>query len=272
VPSAKQLARKLRKAATEQHRLAALCAYMDKLCDEKAAAKYLISKTSLFKNHSKKAVAEYILYQVQKVRATGSLADAARPGRPHKVDDKTAAKAAQLLKAGYKDEEGQRHHFNSMAQALAMSDKLAAILEAAHCSPRTLHVSMQDADPHLKYGLQEHKFVLDEMVKRARQQLAETMAAWTTADLEDIVFVDAKKMVVDVHNVRVYFDDREELPVIENVHSRHPNKKKDLKFLYYYAAVNAKLGVVHFKYVTGTTELVTGYKVCEAALGCAGLL
>jgi hypothetical protein len=92
--------------------------------------------------------------------------------------------------------------------------------------------------------------------KAKRLACAKKLLRLPMKQLRGVIFLDAKKLWIEPGNLKVYMLDKS--LAVEDC--RLPEGKKNIGVsLHYYAAVNAELGVVHFVWVTGTTELEKGY-------------
>lgn len=190
----------------------------------------------------------------------GSVHDRPRTGRPSLISDTDALELAQLLVAGYYKKVAKKkvwRGFSGLADAQSnvkygkhvrrILDKYPPDMDLESATRR-----IKDVVPWLgsmKKNV-DYKMQLSPENKEDRLEMAAWMRHLSIAELEAVIWLDAKKYYVEPGTYKVYCMDPD--LVVED--GRIP--KGSLKggtVLHYYAAVNAKLGVVHFCWVTGTT-------------------
>jgi hypothetical protein len=192
--------------------------------------------------------------------AQGSVHDRPRTGRPSLISDADALALAQLLVAGYYKKVAKKkvwRGFSGLADArrnVKYGKHVRRILDKY--SP---DMDLESAMRRIKGVVPwlgsmkknvDYKMLLSPENKEERREMAEWMRHLSIAELEAVIWLDAKKYYVEPGTYKVYCMDPD--LVVED--GRIP--KGSLKggtVLHYYSAVNAKLGVVYFCWVTGTT-------------------
>lgn len=124
--------------------------------------------------------------------------------------------------------------------------------------------------PSLRKINQVVKFKFTDSMKRERVAVARELLTWSYNQLLDMVFVDGSSVYVVPVSGKVWVDtltyaDKEELIVDE-----HLGGDDGIK-LVYYAAVNARWGVVMMWLCTGTTGLLRGFRVSSPGGSCTML-
>lgn len=195
----------------------------------------------------------------------GSVFDRPRSGRPSLLSDDDALLLSQLLVAGhYKS-------INKVKVWRGFSGLRDACSNRKYGKPIRKVLEKYDPDIDLESAMRRIKAVvpwlgnlkrnvdfkmqLSPEVKNERKTLAELMRGLSIAELEAVIWLDAKKYYVEPGSYKVYCMDPD--MVVED--PRIPKGSSKGTVLHYYAAVNAKLGVVYFCWVTGTTGLATVY-------------
>jgi len=161
------------------------------------------------------------------------------------------------------DENGRR--FSSVAAAAASSPHIERIITvlAEHeiTQDSTILRAINDlTGANLHFGIATVKKRLSQEVRKKRRNAAWRFRVLLRAQADflcRIVQIDSKKLwVATCLSGRHVLLHGEDLGVEEDERLRHKNC-----CINYYIAVNAKAGVVHLKFVTGTTGLNTGLKV-----------
>jgi hypothetical protein len=200
-----------------------------------------------------------------KFTSTLSLKSEKPTGRPPTMSEMMAMKASKLLKRGFV-KGGVRHKYSSIQQAVKKNTTLSNIKSDLGISKKTMLRRMKAVDPNLIKHKQDKKPQLSEEHKQARLHAAMQLSQ-RVGDLDRVIFIDAKHFFVSEADNAVYMDASE----VDNVVTitQGPTKPKPAIKLYYYAAVNAKVGLVHIEFCTGTTKLNQVqpgrkvYKVCS---------
>ena len=104
----------------------------------------------------------------------------------------------------------------------------------------------------------DFKTELDPETKAEREKVAGELQQQTLEELQGVVWIDAKKLAIKPpKGLKVY--DHDTKRVVED--ARLPKGKFNRGIvLHYYAALNARVGVVAFVWVTGTTGFKKKYK------------
>jgi hypothetical protein len=197
--------------------------------------------------------------------AHGSVFDSIRSGRPPAISDEHALELADLLVEGFKvTVERLRvwRGFGSLKDAAKHNARVQEILSMY--TPGLDMKTVQQRINHLAPWLPackkkvDFKTELDPATKAEREEVAAKLQRLTLKQLQGVVFIDAKSVKVKVpKSTKVYDNARQR--VVED--ARLPKGKFHTGLtLYYYAAVNALVGVVLFAWVTGTTGKSRTYK------------
>lgn len=202
----------------------------------------------------------------------GSVADRPRSGRQPLVTDEHAAELALLLLQGYYKKVRNKRVWRGFS---GLQD---AIKNTKHGGPIRNILDQYDADIdtaslmrringvvpwlHKHKAKVDYKLELTPENKEERLEIAKQLQGATVDELNAVISLDAKKLYVEPGQHTVYNMDKS--LVVED--ARIPKNGKDGYVLYYYAAVNAVLGVVLFCWVTGTSGIRKRYKtkVCMA--------
>ncbi len=124
--------------------------------------------------------------------------------------------------------------------------------------------------PSLKKVTQTVKFQLSGSMKKERVAVARELLTWPYSKRMDMVFVDGSTVFVVPEGGKVWVDTLKEADTEQLVVDERLGGSAGFK-LVYYAAVNARLGVVLLWLCTGTTGLMRGFRVSSPAASCTML-
>jgi hypothetical protein len=207
--------------------------------------------------------ARFIALWAKRWEATTSLADAKRRGRRSKLTAEAAARAVQLLEAGFKDEEGLQRPFFDIHHALLECEELERIRRKAHLEAESLWRRLRAIHPDLKQRVVAVKPSLSTEQMAARAEAASLLLAKgdaLQAYLRRCIWIDSKKVLVTGKKCRVICTSKSRPGHM--VHAKCSFRKQDRCWINYYIAVNYFSGTLVYQEVTGTTGLKQGrYKV-----------
>jgi hypothetical protein len=250
-------------------RIAAVGAMFIARGDKKKAVKEFKALTKTMVAKPKRFIATWW----DKFNRTWSLQSEKPTGRPPTMSELIAMKASKLLKRGYV-RAGVQHKYSSIQQAMKKNTALSNIKDSLGISKKTMLQRMKAVDANLIKHKQDKKPELSDEQKQARLHAA-THCLQRVQDLNRVIFVDAKHFFISAADNAVYMDISEVDHVVTT--TQGPTKPKPAIKLYYYAAVNAKVGLVHIEFCTGTTKLNQVqprrkvYKVCSHHLQKLGV-
>jgi hypothetical protein len=198
--------------------------------------------------------------------AVGNLFDGKRIGRPPKFSPQDMEECVEELKAGYfaTNSEGKEvwRGWTSLRAAAASGPaychKIKQVL-AEGLSVRRLWAGMKAVCPEIvkcKRTIDLRASLSDE-VKLMRKAMAGQHKRLPKKKLQQVIWIDAKKIHVVPEGIKVYTD--RDTEVIEDPRLKQGKFNTGIT-LHYYSAVNALLGVVSFVWITGTTGLEKGYQ------------
>lgn len=198
--------------------------------------------------------------------------NASNSGRKRKLPDEDArAVADDLINWQQFEVEGP---FSSIRQLQQKSPQSREILQAAEVANSTVTRALSRVAPELSYEKLDIKQKMTHRQKRARYDTAVEHSQVPDAELECVVWVDAKLIYCTIRNRRGWVVHEEKVPYETK---RPPGKKSPIK-LRYYIGVCARAGKVFLKFVTGTTGFrpQRAYRVslllCQPTCSIAGLL
>jgi hypothetical protein len=213
----------------------------------------------------------------------GHLGDAPRSGKKPLLDKETLLACANEFLDGIlvKDAGGEDVWIGWTSISAAIASGKCADINAAMNATGMHHKAFWKALKRVMPELPSMKCLLDirpklsDVVKAKRLAVAKTHRRLPQYVLDQVIWIDAKKLhVAPDRSIRVYRRDEDEMVTEEPRLSQ--GKSSTGHVLHYYSAVNAKLGVVLFKWVTGTTGLDKRYKTQVSAMqvvfymGCHG--
>lgn len=201
---------------------------------------------------------------IGRLMLTGSPDDAPRSGRRPKVDTPRIAECVMAFKAGVGDPNNPDlwYGFTSISDAAQLSVNIARVMKETGIGLRQLWRRM-NAYQLATCGRKFRKitirvrYQLSLEVKAERLMKARIWARWTLAELFSIFWLDEKQEVMKNIKYRCYAPDDLDSYAVETTTTLSGNYKK----LKYVAVVNAWLGPVYFRLISGTTDLNNRFKV-----------
>jgi hypothetical protein len=187
--------------------------------------------------------------------------DRPRSGRPYVVDERIAWEVAGLLKQGHVMD-GKKVYYHSIHEACQFNPLIAALVEASGQSADMVFERALQADEELVVKTIEVKMELPKDVKQQRQSCAKEKLKLTWKMLFEVVFIDEMRMELTPPTKRKVICSKGEALLPEEDSRLNKKRKGDkpivINALY---AVNALMGPVHMKVLTGTTNFDSGYMV-----------
>lgn len=148
-------------------------------------------------------------------------------------------------------EDGRPRPYASMDE-LAANPVVARELAAAGCTPATLFRGMKQMYPHFGWRLVAVKDYLTADHKQERVAACKEMAKLTSRELDLVVWIDAKSLILVVRPQHAWIDtdyrDYEQ-------RARPPQQGSKIINLKYYIAVSPLLGPFWLRFTTGTTGM-----------------
>lgn len=214
---------------------------------------------------------DYLKRHWKNLHDNGSVFDAPRSGRPHKISEQDAVRAANLVKQGkwYKQTVGRKEYsylryYTSIAQAVRECAELAEICNKYNATPEQLLAAMHHYDPTLvrRKIFLKHSFTpmeLDQRVTYAADLLRQFKA--NPQVLQNTIYIDEASIVIsdktksDIH----VWCERHDLNFTDVCPM--PLKKGETIVVRWICAVTAhpafadKGGMVYFEFTTGTTDI-----------------
>jgi hypothetical protein len=208
----------------------------------------------------------------------GCLHPRSGPGREPVIPDDVAKKALARLWEGFEAENGEQRYFTGIKQAVKLAPVLYQIMhEHGVKDPYTLLRAMQRVEPDLRRERLRVKFQHSPALRAERRQAAITLKSWPVEQLLRVFWIDATTIYLLPEDMMVYAPPGSALVLHDPRIPGHNNSMRKLKF---YICVNAVLGPVAIKFVTGTTEfeeehlvgVVVGWGsyMCVVVCGCQG--
>ena len=250
-----------RRYASEEARVLAIAAY---LIAEKTDADASPVFGELMSQHGVQDIVNDHRHFVQRTygrfRRTLSVADRDRMGRPASIPPDLVKACADTLAEGHQYM-GTKCWFASVEEASLISPQMARVLGQAGCTPEQMWKAIKRADSTLVRKTLEVKVPLSPKVRAARQEAAMRGQSLTQDDLERMVFIDEKTIEVQpCTSIKVICPRGTTLPIFEDqrLSKRGKRDKLIIKGIY---AVNAIIGAVLWRPLSGTTDYESGYKV-----------
>lgn len=191
----------------------------------------------------------------------GSLLDI-QHGRTSTIPPEEAERAAWLFWGGYVAE-GVHVYPTSIRDGLNNIPALEALRRRWGVSPATMLAHMKKAEPRLKKRTEELRIQYTQAEKLARLHRAIELKRGFCTRMHRIFWIDESHIYIVPKGQRVYAPPEASLVLEDERLERDFRKVIKLRF---YCVVNAVLGPVYMKFVTGTTGLKTGYKVRSCQL------
>lgn len=215
-----------------------------------------------------KNCSEFVRTWVRSWQQRSTVRSPSPPPRKSLIDDDTARQCVKQLLAGYWKNR-QHKRYRSIRDAVERNSYLREVLHTRQAVPGhdlslcTLWRRMKAVDPSLTRRMLRFTRKLSPATKRERVQYCQHLLAMQAAHrrqyLARVVWIDSKKLYIVPEGRLVYAPKDADLTVEDK---RMPQSSSQVKKIVYYAAVNAAIGPVYWKQVTGTTRYKTmkGYR------------
>lgn len=215
---------------------------------------------------------DFIKYWARAWIKRGSVRSRSPSPRRRILDDDTARKCIDALLSGYKKNNRQRY-YQSFRQAVAQNAVIKQVI-ATHTTERGKHEGepispfylwrrMKEVDPSLSRRTLHFVHKRTPAQQRERVDYCRRLLAMPAEQrqryLARVVWIDSKLLYVTPVDQYVYAPPQADLLVED---ARVKASWRNVKKINYYVAVNAALGAVAFRPVTGTTDytkIVTKY-------------
>lgn len=226
----------------------------------------------------------FIPYWVREFEARGFVQPKPPPGRRSRMDEELATECCGLIENGYATPQGEHRYFRSMRHALQMCPRLREIMGNTRLKQQQMLRRIKAACPELCRRTLRFVRLLGPGTKRQRADYAVRMLQMVAATpdgpdytelrkfLARFMWIDSKVVYVVPRDCLVYAPPNADLYIQDD---RLPRSRSQIRKINYYVVVNALLGPVHFKVVTGTTNItdidpaypVQGYQVRAGRAG-----
>lgn len=206
----------------------------------------------------------FIPYWVREFEGRGSVLPKPPAGRRSRLDEELAHECCDLIESGYRNEKGEQRYFRSMRHALLLCPRLKQIFGDTHLTQQQMLRRIKAACPELTRRTLRFVRFLAKGTKKKRKEYAAQMLQRVaqTANGPDptalrrylarFMWIASKVVYVVPRGCLVYAPPNADLYIEDH---RLPCSKSQIKKINYYVVVNALLGPVHFKVVTGTTHI-----------------
>lgn len=206
----------------------------------------------------------FIPYWVREFEARGSVLPKPPPGRRSRMDEELAHECWGLIERGYKTEQGEQRYFRSMRHALVLCPRLRQIMGDTHVTQQQMLRRIKAACPELTRRTLRFVRLLAPATKQQRKTYCAQMLSMVANTpngpdatqlrryLARFMWIDSKVVYVVPRDCLVYAPRNADLYIEDH---RLPRSKSQIKKINYYVVVNALLGPVYFKVVTGTTHI-----------------
>lgn len=202
----------------------------------------------------------FVQRTVEKFKKTHDIANAPTAGRPRKIPRQLVDKCADILRLGYTSK-GQQCWYASVDEAVKFSAPMATAFGQAKCTPKEMEKAILTAHPSLVRRILEIRPPFSPDLKADRVQRALEGKSMTQQQLRELVFIDECTFhLTPGTSISVIIPEGTKLPIGEDPHLLKKGKKNVfiLKGIY---AVNADVGPVLWRALSGTTGYETPYKV-----------
>lgn len=219
---------------------------------------------------------EFMDQHVESWVTRGSVADKSPEPRRSAIDDATAKECVKQLLAGYTD--GDRHRYYRSLREASKKNAYIKNVFATHLDPFTakplttctLWRRLKAVSPNLTRRTLRYAFKLTAADKADRVAYCRKLLGMSKEERERflarVVWIDSKKLYVVPKSHLVYAPPGANLLIQD---PRASSSSYRCKKIYYYAAVNAALGGVHFFPATGTSpDKVDGKNQYPAGTTC----
>lgn len=198
----------------------------------------------------------------KRVVETGNWVDRPRSGRPEKLTEDQV----RLCVIAFKQGVGNKRHedwcgYTSIEHAAAVCTIIQRVLRDSRVTVDTMWERMCVTQLR-DYGKKFTKIniivkpALRDEIKKERLSVAREWCAWSADDFDDIFWIDEKTEYHKCTRYECYAGDDDVSYAVES-HSTLGKAKK----LKYIACVNAVLGPVYFKLISGASDYDSGFKV-----------
>ena len=206
----------------------------------------------------------FIPYWVNNFELRGNVHDKPPPGRPPHMDLDQAWECCYLIQAGYKLQTGEQRYFRSIRHAVSQCPRLKEILGSKHMSQQGALRSIKKICPELARRTLRFVRLLAPATKQARAAYAAHMLSMVTVTPDGVdatqlqrylarfMWIDSKTVYVVPKDHLVYAPLNADMYIED---ARLPRSRSQINKKNYYVVVNAVLGPVYFKVVTGTTGI-----------------
>jgi hypothetical protein len=184
---------------------------------------------------------------------SGRLDDAARSGRPQKLNDDQALDAAESSCGGFQQMGSSTTlHYLSVQEGISRSKKLQQIQRETGASNRTMLDSMKRVLPTLCMRTQRFSQSLSDGQKKERLRVSKLLVKKSRSYFKKVIWTDAAKFYIDTGPCKRVWVDRGRHNLLDLVDDRAPGKRQKQVCLAYYAAVSEDLGPLHIQLTSGT--------------------
>ncbi len=197
---------------------------------------------------------------MERFKKTGGIADEPREGRPSKIPPHLVDECADILSLGYISK-GQQCWYTSVDEAVQFSAPMARAFGEAQCTPEEMWKAVHDAHPSLVKRKLEVRPPFSPELKADREQRAREGSELNLKQREEMVFMDEYTIrLTPSTSLPALCPTGTKLPIAEDTRLLKKGKQNEfiLKGIF---AVNAVLGPVLWRPLSGTTGYETPYKV-----------
>lgn len=142
--------------------------------------------------------------------------------------------------------------YGSMQELVEENQVVRGIVQAAGCSAALLFQRMKERHPSFGYRLVAKMDILTPQHKQQRLAACKQMLRMTLRQLQLVIWIDAKSMILTVEKQRAWVDIRDRDFVYR---MRPPQAGNQIINLKYYIAVSPLLGPLWLRFYTGTTGM-----------------
>jgi hypothetical protein len=202
----------------------------------------------------------FVRRTVEKFKETHDIADEPGGGRPRKIPPHLVDECADILRLGYISK-GQQCWYASVDEAVKFSAPMARAVGQAKCTPKEMEKAIQTAHPSLVRRTLEVRPPISPDLKADRERRAQEGIKLTKQQRGELVFIDEYTIRLTRRtSISVLVPKGTKLLTGEDSQLLKKGKKTEfiLKGIY---AVNADVGPVLWRPLSGTTEYATPYKV-----------
>lgn len=190
-----------------------------------------------------------------------TLDDRPRSGRPHLVDESIAREVADLLKEGHVIN-GNKVYYHTIEEACMSNPVIAALVEASGHDAEHVFKRAKEVDPDLTERVRHIKMELPPHIKEEREQVAADKLKLSWVTLFNVVFIDEMKLELMPPITETVICSRgEQIFAAEDARLNKKRKHEKPIIIHAIYAVNAIMGPVHMRFLTGTTGIDTKYMV-----------